>query len=490
MPVCYVHLSVDASSGLDSSDIAAATQSDVVQSALQAPPGRLGLTVRRVSSLSRSAAAREETESVLAELRAAGIAVRHLATTLPDERARSLPEGSWVLLRTKLRSRRLRRLIRFPLPSSGWRRSLAVALRRLVVVVVGARAHITAGSYVEAAGLARQLVERPIGDRLLAIPAPRSPQDEDRRFGSWVIGMAAVVGVVLGLTATRSPVPWILGAASLALVVYASVSRPPAEGTRSDRVGAAVVAVVGACLLYLAFSRLSQGVAGRFVYLLTVLGGLLLSVGVLTEWRARRFGEHLAWALPIVLSVVGGVTLALGVLAYRLFEEELGIPAGALSYETIDYAIAGALPVLIGVCVFLIGVGLAGLNRRYLGGATAGHGQVVLFGLLGSVSAFSTAVGLVPPVAAEFRAPGNTETHFPFYGVRADSSCLVFPATSDRTIEGGAIDEGVAWLLLGEKDSRYLVWNPRDDYRRVPVDQVTIAISQDGEAECSPAGRP
>ena len=101
-----------------------------------------------------------------------------------------------------------------------------------------------------------------------------------------------------------------------------------------------------------------------------------------------------------------------------------------------------------------------------------------------SVFALFTAVSLAPSVADEYRAEGSTGSYFPFYGVRADSSCVQFTAEDGRAVEGGDVDVREPWLLLGEKDSRYLLWDPQEGYRRVSVDQVILTIVPDDQRGC------
>ncbi|MGY2076182.1 hypothetical protein [Blastococcus sp. SYSU DS0828] len=295
--------------------------------------------------------------------------------------------------------------------------------------------------------------------------------------------MAILGGSAFGLASSEILALAVGAIGLIAAFVYALISRPPLGASRSDRIGSVVLAGFLGAFLFLSIDRLYSGASEAAAYLSGTLGGMALSYGVLTEWRTRRFGQALHWTLPIVLSLLGGTTLALGVLGYRLFEEALGVPAGALSYETFDYVITGSVPVIVGVAVLFVGVGFIGLLRRYAGIGTMGGGFVPTL-VVASFFAMATAASLAPTVAAELRVDGPTGSYFPFYGVRVDASCVRFLAEDGYAVEGGEMDVGQPWILLGEKDSRYLLWDSRRGYRRVLVDQVSLTIVPDDESRC------
>ncbi|PWW21059.1 hypothetical protein JD79_00186 [Geodermatophilus normandii] len=361
---------------------------------------------------------------------------------------------------------------------------MTVAVRRMVVLGMGAQAHLSAASFPEAVSQAHELSTGPVSHRIVEIPAAAIPEDEDRRFGFVAMFAALVVGGTLGFLSS-SAVTWsALAVLCVAVLAYATAARLPADGTRADRVLAAVLAVVFAWLAFLGVRRLAETSHNAVTYIVVSIAVLVLCVGIVTEWRVRRFSDHLAWAAPLALSLVGGSTLALGVLGYQLLEERLALPSGSVAHDTFDHVIAGLPFAAVAVVFFLVMVGSMGLVRRYAGAIPLGPGSLVLTVFLAGSVALSATISWAPSVADRFRREGAEGSYFPFYGLRADPVCVTFPSEATLTVEGGGVQTDTLWLLLGESDSRYLLWQRDEGYRRVPVDQVTVVVGDDRLDDC------
>ena len=308
MQVLYVHLLLDASTSAEMSDIAAVTQSHVAASPLRGPTGQAAVMVRRLSALSQTAAVREETAAVLTELRNAGVQASHVATTVL-EKGEPDSDVRWALLRRQPRSVWLRARTSNSASSSWRHKALSVILRRSVVLIIGVQAYITASDRHEAERQGRAIAREPVHGRVIEVPGGggRSPAEQDRRFGYVVVVSGMLAGLILGFTSAEIPATAILIGGAIAVLAYASASRPPLGASRTDRIGATILATFLAVFLYFSISHFYNDASEAAAYLAAALGGLALSSGVLTEWRTRKLGQSLSWTLPIILSLLGPV---------------------------------------------------------------------------------------------------------------------------------------------------------------------------------------
>ncbi|WP_336029091.1 hypothetical protein [Geodermatophilus sp. FMUSA9-8] len=117
------------------------------------------------------------------------------------------------------------------------------------------------------------------------------------------------------------------------------------------------------------------------------------------------------------------------------------------------------------------------------GATDSGVSYIALLALIAVLVSLTTVATVATSVARELRAEGAVASSFPFIGLRADYACVSL-LTEQVATEGGGLDDEEAWLLLGEKDDRYVLWTSDSGYRRVAVDQVILDVKSDDEPRC------
>lgn len=429
------------------------------------------VVIDRESRLSRPVAVAEGTTEVLRTLQEAGVEAVLLAVESPAEPSQ-LPDR-WHVLRPVAQLSPLARWVNDktvpaggPEPT-GWRRWVAARLLSSGVTV-------SADGRPAAEAMARLL--RP-GARVVAAGALQSPaatrgpqMDAIERVA---YPLLLVTAFCIGFFGAASPA-WSLGVgvavAISALVIAGS------RGTRRARLGrmGRTLLVCGLC------AALARGYMqvfpepGRTTRQLAVsVAVLLVALGVVIEWRSRRIGASAAWLAPLALTLLGGLIVSLGTVAYWAYASELGLPYGALGGDTPARAVVGIVPAALAAAVPLAVLGFYGLFRWMAGSAVVSSSMISLTALLGLCMAFLQALGDGSDAADRLAAASTARNvDLPYFSVIEPVWVCASLASDDAAVEGGGLDDDRPWVLLGDHDGRYVLWRSADEHRRVSVDAL------------------
>jgi hypothetical protein len=435
--------------------------------------GKEVIAVVAQSQLWQPAAFVQESERILRTLQEAGITASLIA--IDSAPSRSQEETPWVVIRSEPGANPGRWIYRRLVAENPkrWVRSRA----RLAAAFFGVGARVFAADRDSA--IIRAHAVHP-GTSVLPL-SPLASQSEPKNggrpdpFDVAAIRIVMPVALLAGLYGSAYP-EWSHAIGLVVAMVLAVVA--VSYGSYTDSIGRLLraYAISGIGLLFaVALSRIysepAEATRQFLVACLLLLGG----VGVAVEWRVRRLGGSLQWALPFAVSLMSAFVVAMGSLSYWAYGVELGLPYGSLDTDVWANVAAGVLPVFSAALLLYLVIGLYGLIR-WLSGTAEGSGVFIgLVALLAASSAVLLALGDAVESVGELARSVDQEDDLPsFYLVEPSYVCV--EATPEATVEGGPlVPGGDPWVLLGEFKERYVLWRSVSEYRRLAVNDASVS---------------
>ncbi|MET9469368.1 hypothetical protein ABZY44_32155 [Streptomyces sp. NPDC006544] len=338
-------------------------------------------------------------------------------------------------------------------------------------------------------------VRRSMGARPPAHPPPRR-RGPMRQFAMVRLPalLALVCGAWIGVFWDRGVAAWwpvlpvlVLAAAAAVVILRRAVpvlSFPGAAAAAAAAVGG--VAAVGVNGVVKA-----PDAATGFLLVAVGLGfGYLVGTGIWLLVRQSSWRRTLPWLLPgllpLVVVLLPGLGLALPAAYLDAFEldlEDVDVPA--------VWRLIGALRVAVALSLWLLTPALLGYAKhlhlmvrdRWMGYATAAvlslycvlQGAWVLIvepaAASGSRAVADAAAGRTPP---------------PYYGITPEWMCVQPVGDLNKVpVEGGALDPGTAYLLMGDAGGRAVLWDAGAKAAlKVPLASLRLVPADDPRRPC------